>query len=74
MNNMKLTLGEKFTFLRENAKRTVKETAEYLNLAVSTYEKMEGDFIYPADRLIKKAAKLYELTYDELLALGEENK
>ena len=71
---MKLTLGEKFTFLRQNAKRTKKEIAEYLNLALSTYEKIEDDFVYPADTLIKKTAKLYDLTYDELLALGEESE
>jgi transcriptional regulator with XRE-family HTH domain len=71
---MKLTLGEKFTFLRQNAKRTEKEIAECLNLALSTYEKIEDDFVYPADTLIKKTAKLYELTYDELLALGEESE
>ncbi|TCC92506.1 helix-turn-helix domain-containing protein [Pedobacter hiemivivus] len=71
---MKLTLGEKFTFLRQNAKRTEKEIAKCLNLALSTYEKIEGDFVYPADTLIKKTAKLYELTYDELLALGEESE
>ncbi|TKC55471.1 helix-turn-helix transcriptional regulator [Pedobacter hiemivivus] len=71
---MKLTLGEKFTFLRQNAKRTKKEIAECLNLALSTYVKIEDDFVYPADTLIKKTAKLYELTYDELLALGEESE
>lgn len=74
MKNMKLTLGEKFTFLRQNAKKTEKETAEYLNLALSTYVKIEDDFVYPADTLIKKAAKLYKMTYAELLAVGEEEK
>lgn len=42
-------------------------------LSLSTYEKIEDDFLYPADTMIKKTAKLYELTYEELLAVGEES-
>lgn len=69
---MKLTLGEKFQFLRQNAKKTEKEIAKELNLALTTYRKIEEDFLYPTDSLINKAAKLYGITYEEFLAVGEE--
>lgn len=69
---MKLTLGEKFQFLRQTAKRTEKEMAKELNLALTTYKKIEEDFLYPTDSLINKAAKLYGMTYEEFLSVGEE--
>ena len=72
MNEMKLTLGEKFQFLRQNTKKTEKEIAKELKLALTTYKKIEEDFLYPTDSLIRKAAKLYGMTYEELLAVGEE--
>lgn len=69
---MKLTLGEKFQFLRQNTKKTEKEIAKALKLALTTYKKIEEDFLYPTDSLIHKVAKLYGMTYEELLAVGEE--
>ena len=72
MNQMKLTLGEKFQFLRQRTGKTEKEIAKELKLALTTYKKIEEDFLYPTDSLIRKAAKFYGMTYGELLAVGEE--
>ena len=72
MNYMKLTLGEKFQFLRGKAKKTESEIAEQLKLKLTTYQKMEEDFIYPSDHVINKVVSLYDMTYDAFLAVGEE--
>jgi|GEM_PF-121491 len=68
---MKLTLGQKFRFLRENAQKSEVEIAESLKLSLSTYSKIEEDFIYPADSMINKAARLYGLDYGSFLEVGE---
>jgi transcriptional regulator with XRE-family HTH domain len=68
---MKLTLGQKFKLLRERAGGTAEETAALLKLAIGTYEKWEGDFVYPTDGQIAKLGKLYGMTYQEVLEVGE---
>ena len=72
MNYMKLTLGEKLQFLREKAKKTETEVAEQLKLNLTTYQKMEEDFLYPADHVINKVVSLYDMTYEAFLAVGED--
>jgi transcriptional regulator with XRE-family HTH domain len=72
MNYMKLTIGEKFQFLRGKAQKTETEIAEQLKLNLTTYNKMEEDFLYPADHVIRKVASLYDMTYEAFLAVGEE--
>ncbi|SMD17834.1 helix-turn-helix domain-containing protein [Pedobacter nyackensis] len=72
MNYMKLTLGEKLQFLREKAKKTETEVAEQLKLNLTTYQKMEEDFLYPADHVISKVVSLYDMTYEAFLAVGED--
>lgn len=71
-NSMRLTLGEKFRLLREKAQKDEREIAEILKLSLSTYIKIEDDFVYPTDGLIARAAKLYGLDYDSFLETGEE--
>lgn len=68
---MKLTIGEKLILLRQNANKDYQEIAAHLKIAVSTYVKMEEDFIYPTESMLHKIAKLYGLTYQELLETGE---
>ncbi|MEQ7799154.1 helix-turn-helix transcriptional regulator [Pedobacter sp. ASV1-7] len=69
---MKLTIGEKFRFLRACAQKDEKEVSESLKLSLSTYIKIEDDFIYPKDSVIRRAAELYGLDYDGFLRVGEE--
>jgi transcriptional regulator with XRE-family HTH domain len=68
---MNLTLGQKFKKLREQAGATIAETAALLKLSSSTYQKWEEDFIYPVDGQIARLGKLYDLSYDEVLKVGE---
>jgi len=72
MNIMKMTLGEKFRLLRERAQKDEREISEILMLSLTTYKRIEDDFIYPKDYLIRKAAELYGLDYDGFLKIGEE--
>jgi transcriptional regulator with XRE-family HTH domain len=72
MISMKLTLGEKFRFLRERVQKDEKEVSESLLLSLRTYKRIEDDFIYPKNCLIRKAAELYGLDYDGFLKIGEE--
>jgi transcriptional regulator with XRE-family HTH domain len=68
---MKLTLGQKFKKLREQAGATIEETATLLKLSLSTYQKWEEDFVYPVDGQIARLGKLYDLSYEEVLEVGE---
>ena len=68
---MKLTLGEKFTLLRQQSGKTEEEVAAAVKKPVGTYRKMEGDFLYPTASMIKKVAKVYGMGYVELLEVGE---
>ncbi|WP_316813199.1 hypothetical protein [Pedobacter heparinus] len=70
---MKMTLGQKFRILRTQAGASEEYTALLLKTAVGTYQKIEDDFIYPTESMINKAAKLYGITYDHLLKIGEED-
>lgn len=72
MKLMKLTLGQKFRILRTQAGVSEADTAVLLKTAVGTYQKIEDDFIYPTESMINKAAKLYGITYQQLLNIGEE--
>jgi transcriptional regulator with XRE-family HTH domain len=68
---MQLTFGQKFKMLRQMANRTEAETAVLLKKSVDTYTRLENDFIYPTESMLRKVAKLYNITYQELLACGE---
>ncbi|MNL39692.1 hypothetical protein D3C87_1619820 [compost metagenome] len=69
---MKLTIGEKFTALRNQAGKTLDEVAGHLKMETLTYIKIENDFVYPSDQQIAKLGRLYNLTYEEVIAVGEE--
>lgn len=71
---MKMTLGQKFRILRIRAGVSEEYTALLLKTAVGSYQKMEGDFIYPTESMINKVAKLYDITYDQLLKVGEDDQ
>lgn len=68
---MQLTFGEKFKMLRQMAGRSETETAFLLKKPLESYLKYEGDFLYPTESLLRRTAKLYGLTYNELLNIGE---
>lgn len=69
---MKITIGEKFKLLRELAGKTETEVADHMKLSLQSYRKHEDDFLYPSDQQITKIGKLYGLTYEEVIAVGEE--
>lgn len=69
---MKLTIGEKFRLLRERTQKDEMEVSESLMLSLTTYKRIEDDFIYPKDFLIRKTAELYGLDYDGFLQIGED--
>lgn len=71
--NMQLTFGEKFMQLRKTTGRTLAETAVLLNKPLISYIKLENDFLYPTESMLRKVAKLYDITYQELLAYGEQD-
>lgn len=68
---MKLTIGQKFRFLRLRTEKTEKEIAESLKLSLNTYRKIEDDFIYPTDSSISKVATLYGLDHESFMKIGE---
>lgn len=69
--NMQLTFGQKFKSLRQLSGRTEAETAELLKKPVVTYLRLEEDNIYPTESILRKIAKLYKITHQELSAYGE---
>jgi transcriptional regulator with XRE-family HTH domain len=69
---MKWTLGEKFRHLREKAGKTEAEVAAAVKTQIGTYQKLESDFLYPTESMINKVARLYGLTYQQLLEVGED--
>lgn len=68
---LNLTFGQKFTLLRQYAQRTETETADLLKKPVETYVKYENDNLYPTESLLRRVAKLYGLSYNELMVVGE---
>jgi transcriptional regulator with XRE-family HTH domain len=69
---MRLTLGQKFKMLREQSGKSEVELAEYMKMSLSTYQKTEQDFLYPKDDQIAKLGRFYDLTYEEVLEVGED--
>jgi transcriptional regulator with XRE-family HTH domain len=69
---MKLSIAEKFKFLRENAKRNELEIAKWLRISPANYAKLESGEKDPAFGFIAKVARLYDLTVLELLRVGED--
>lgn len=68
---MQRSFGQKFRSLREVSGRTQAETAVLLKKPVLTYIKLEEDFLYPTESMLRKIAKLYNITHQELIAYGE---
>jgi transcriptional regulator with XRE-family HTH domain len=68
---MGLTLGQKIALLRQQSGKTKAEIAAAVKTQVSTYKKIEGDFIYPTESMINKLARLHGINYNDLLAVGE---
>lgn len=71
---MKLTLGQKFALLRQNAGKSESEIARLLKKSRPNYLKYEEDFLYPTEALLRKTAKLYGISYNELLDVGEDGQ
>ncbi|SMC88690.1 helix-turn-helix domain-containing protein [Pedobacter africanus] len=69
---MRTTIGQKFEILRKQAGKTEAELAAYLKMNVETYRKHEDDFIYPNDNQITRLGKFYGMTYNEVIATGED--
>jgi transcriptional regulator with XRE-family HTH domain len=70
-NTMQLTFGQKLKMLRQMTGRSETETAFLLKKTAESYLKYEDDFLYPTESMLRKVAKLYHITYQELLAYGE---
>lgn len=69
---MKLTIGEKLALLRKQAGKTQDDVARHLDVSLPTYIKHEEDFLYPSDNQIAKLGQLYDLTYEQVIRVGEE--
>jgi len=69
---MRLTIGEKISLLRQKEGRSIEEVAEFMKMTVGTYEKIEDDFLYPKDEQIARLGRLYGLTYEQVISVGEE--
>jgi transcriptional regulator with XRE-family HTH domain len=68
---MRLTLGQKFRSLREQAGKTEQEVATAVKTQIGTYQKLESDFLYPTESMINKVARLHGMSYQQLLEVGE---
>lgn len=71
LRSIKLSPAQKFETLRLEHCKSVEETALQLKLSVSNYTEIENGTMYPTERMIRKVAKHYKLSYDEFLAVGE---
>ncbi|MDR6782673.1 transcriptional regulator with XRE-family HTH domain [Pedobacter africanus] len=70
---MKLTPGEKFALLRKLNGKSLEEVAAYMKLTLDAYLRLEDDFVYPSDQQIEKLGRFYGVSYEEVMAVGEEN-
>ncbi|MDR6786496.1 hypothetical protein [Pedobacter africanus] len=66
-----LTFGHKFQLLRETAGRSEAETAMLLKTPYFSYLRLEADILYPTESTLRKVAKLYDITREELLMYNE---
>ena len=66
-------LGDKIKSLRENKKMTQNEVAESLEVSPATISKYESGLLEPNIEALKRLAKLFEISIDELLKDEEEN-
>ena len=66
-------LGDKIKSLRENKKMTQNEVAECLEVSPATISKYESGLLEPNIEALKRLAKLFEISIDELLKDEEEN-
>jgi transcriptional regulator with XRE-family HTH domain len=73
LHQNKLTFGQKFALLRKMSGRSLEDTAHLLRKALDSYQKYEEDFLYPTESMLRRAAKLYGITYNELMQIGENN-
>ncbi|WP_316814461.1 helix-turn-helix transcriptional regulator [Pedobacter nyackensis] len=71
LRTINLTPAQKIVELRLKHDISILELAAKLRLTVSTYKELENGNSYPTERMIRKIAKQYGLTYDEFLAVGE---
>lgn len=62
-----MKLSEKLIILRENNHYTQTDIAKYLGVGQTTYSRYETLKTYPDIFIIKKLAKLYQISIDELL-------
>jgi transcriptional regulator with XRE-family HTH domain len=71
LHQNKLTFGQKFALLRQMSGRPEIETAHLFKKSPELYIRYETDFLYPTESMLRRAAKLYGLTYNELMQIGE---
>lgn len=60
-------LGDKIKLYRENKKMTQNEVADVLNVSSATISKYESGTLEPNIESLKRLAKLFEISVDELL-------
>nr|WP_162988862.1 hypothetical protein [Pedobacter schmidteae] len=68
---MKITFGQKFQLLREMSGRSEAQTAMLLKTPYFNYLRQEADILYPTGSLLRKVARLYNITREELLMYNE---
>ncbi|MES2826971.1 MAG: helix-turn-helix transcriptional regulator [Bacteroidota bacterium] len=67
------TLGEKFKILRQRKGVNQKAMADLLHISIPAYSKLETDITDPNYSRINQIAALHELSFRELLDVGEEH-
>ena len=68
-----MEIGKNLKKYRENSQMTQKEIAEILNVEPATISKYESGILEPKIESLKKLAKVYEITIDELVKDEEDN-
>ena len=66
------TLGEKFKMLRQKKGVNQKVMAELLDISIPAYSKLETDITDPNFSRINQIAEVHNITFRELLDVGEE--
>lgn len=66
-----MTLGEKLKSAREKAGKTRRQAAELLGIPYNTLSNYENDARDPGSNFLKKFAKLFDTTVDDLLGINE---
>jgi len=69
-----MKFNEKLKLLRKRNKLSQEQIANYLGVGQTTYSKYENERTYPDINTVKKIAKLYGITIDQLVSDNDEKE